>query len=192
MNENFSKDEIRRQCHDKALHSLGTYYIFQCKAQFYEKLIKVNSLLGILVPLVFGAIALTYGLDSVFTKSSIKIFYVLVLVQAIYSGLSIVNKWDSKIAYCFDSMADNYYLSQEFSNLGRLPPGDLSELNCQFRVLAERNRSRETMDIKVNFSQKENRKGMRYALMIYGRECLGCKEVPISMRPTNCDVCGNF
>ena len=185
-------DQIRQDCRDKALHCLGTSYVFQKKAERLEKLSRLISLLGVIVPLLIGGVATTYGFNTQILKWAIWIVAPISLFQLLLSGISLVNKWDSQLSYALESQSENRILSEQYQKLTKFPPSTEVELEKQFDVLSAKDSERTKQDEKVNFSDKENRMGMRYGLMILQRQCVSCKEIPLYMTPTECLVCGKF
>lgn len=114
------------------------------------------------------------------------------IFQIVFSGISLVYKWDDKFSYSLESQTDNRILSEDFQNLAKYSAIDIHELEKSFVVLKAKDNARNVQDEKIHFSDKENRKGMRYALWIRQKECATCKTIPKSMKSTDCDTCGNF
>jgi len=186
------EEQIRQECWDKAIHTLGTSYVFSLKGNIYKKRIKIIAVLGIVAPLLLGATATAYGLASNLTVIALIVTAPVTIFQIVFSGISLVYKWDDKFSYSLESQTDNRILSSDFENLGKYSATDIHELEKQFEVLKAKDNARTVQDEKIHFSDKEYRKGMRYALWIRQRECTTCKIAPKSMKPTDCDTCGNF
>lgn len=185
-------DKLRKACWDKATHAFALSYIFDKKAQrhsFYTNLLKI---FGIVVPVTVGATASGYGLDSVILKSAITIAIPLTILQLIFSVLAVVKKWDDELAYSYEASQDLSLLSDEFKKLGSLPPPDFLELNTAYDLLNTRYKARSQQNSKHNIKEWEGRLGMRYALREFQRKCVGCQEVPLSLKSTDCDVCGKY
>ena len=186
------EEQIRQECWDKALHSLGTSYVFSLKANTYKRGIRIITALGVIAPLLLGATAAAFGLNSNLTTLALVITAPITIFQIVISGISLVYKWDDQLAYSLESQTDNRIISDQFQNLGKYSATTITELEKQFEILKARDNARTVQDEKIKFSDKENRKGMRYALMILQRACVKCKEVPTSMTETKCDICGKF
>lgn len=186
------KDTIRRNCWNKAIYCLGTSYIFQEKAKKYGKYLRWINVLGIMVPLLAGAIAMGYGQYSQYLQYFLIIAIPLSLAQVALSSLALIGKWGDSLSYALESQSENRKLAEEFRHLAENPPNDISVLEQEFRILNVRDDGRSRQDEKITFSNKEERKGMRYALKMLQLECAICKKVPIDMNPTNCDNCGKF
>lgn len=186
------EEQIRQECWDKSLHTLGTSYVFLLKANTFKKRIRFISVLGVVAPLLLGATAAAYGQNSIITTLALTITAPIVVFQIVFSGISLVYKWDDLFAYSLESQSDNRIISDNFKNLGKYSASDINELEKQFDILKTKDNARTIQDEKIKFTDKENRKGMRYALWIRQKECATCKLVPTSMTPTNCKTCGNF
>ncbi len=186
------EDQIRQECWDKALHSLGTSYIFSLKASNFKMRIRLISVLGVIAPLLLGATAAAYGLDSKLTTLALSVTAPIAIFQIVFSGISLNYKWDDQFAYALESQTDNRIISEHFQHLGKYSASDINELEKQFEIWKAKDNARAVQDDKIKFTDKENRKGMRYALWIRQKECATCKTIPTSMTPTQCMTCGNF
>jgi mobilome CxxCx(11)CxxC protein len=74
------------------LHCLGTSYIFSLKAKTYKTRIRIITILGVVVPILIGATATTYGQSSTVLTIAISITALLAILQAVLSAISLVNK----------------------------------------------------------------------------------------------------
>lgn len=185
-------DQIRTECWNKSFHALGTSYVFELKSKFYKKWIRIITILGLVVPLLLGGTAAAYGASSEILSIAIAITAPFSILQIILSGISLASKWDDQLAYALESQSENRVISDEYEDLAKYPPADLNEHIRKFDVIKAKDDARIKQDEKVSFSDKENRKGMRYALWIRKKQCASCNKVPLSMTPTDCEICGNF
>jgi mobilome CxxCx(11)CxxC protein len=112
--------------------------------------------------------------------------------QAAIALWSIVGGWVEGYSYATTSAAANESLSARFSELGRSPPNSTNELRHKYKKLQIEDNARREQDHRQGIKQAELRMGMRAALRQFQRPRAGCDEVPTSMKPTNCGVCGNF
>jgi mobilome CxxCx(11)CxxC protein len=117
---------------------------------------------------------------------------ILGTLQLIGFAWSIVAKWDDLYGYSLESTSANYRLSNNYKKIAESSSGELIDLELRFNLLEQENQSRMDMDYKQSISEDEIREGMRAALRQFQRTCAKCKQVPFSMNPSNCDVCGNF
>lgn len=186
------QEQIRQDCWSKAINCLATSYIFQNKALSYGKYLRYINLLGIIVPLIIGGIAMGYNEESEYLKYAVWVATPLSLIQLTLSGIALIFKWESSLSYSLESQAENRILSDEFRELARYPPNDITELERKYELLITRDNERIKQDEKVEFSSKENCKGMRYALKILQINCPVCGDTPKSMQATDCDNCGKF
>jgi mobilome CxxCx(11)CxxC protein len=186
------EESIRKECWNKSLHTLGTSYVFQLKTKYYKKWIRIITILGLVVPLLLGAVVAAYGQNSKVLEIVIIITAPIGIFQIVLSGISLVAKWDDQLAYALESQTDNRVISDEYENLAKWPPLEIEKLEKEFAIIKTKDDARIKQDEKISFSPKENRKGMRYALWIRQKECVTCKKVPLSMAPSSCETCGKF
>ena len=187
-----TKNKLRQECWDNALHTFGFEYIFNKRALRYSKYVNSLKVLGIIVPVTVGATAIGYGYESIFLKWVITLAIPFTIIQLIISVIAVVNKWDDELAYSYEASVDHSTLSSEFRTLGNRPPEDYEELKRLYDLILTRYNNRQDQDNKHNIKEWELRMGMRYALREFKRECYGCNKIPISMESSDCDVCGKF
>lgn len=186
-------DKLRQDSWDKALYSFGCNYLFGKRIMKYSRLNRILKFSGILIPVVIGAIAATYyGNVELILEWAIILLAPLGIVQLILSLWAIIWDWDNELSYAFEASQHYSYLGEEFKKLGNTPPLSLSELEQRSALLAVEYNTREQRDLKHAFKDEENRMGMRAGLRQFQRQCAGCNVKPLSMKPTDCDVCGNF
>lgn len=190
MNE--EEQILRTDAWDKAIHSFGNAYIFSKRADFYKKWIRFVTILGIIVPLTIGATASGYGFNSEILKQTISISIPLTIIQLIISVFALVNNWSDNLSYSLEATNDYGNLSEKFKKLGKYPPNETHILKQQVEITETKYNSRNAQDSKYCIKERELRKGMKYALREFQRPCLGCKKTPVSIIPTECDVCGKF
>jgi len=183
---------LRNESWDKAIQSFGKSYIFSQRTIFYNNWIRFLTILGIIVPLFIGATASGYGIDSNILKWTINISIPLTIIQLLISVFSIVNQWSENLSYSIEATNDYGTLSEEFKKLGKKPPRDLKTFEHQLEILKTKYNLRNDQDSKFQIKEIERRKGMRYALREFQRTCIGCKNVPLSLNSTDCEVCGNY
>ncbi|GGF49732.1 mobilome CxxCx(11)CxxC protein [Echinicola rosea] len=183
---------LRRDAWDKAIHSFGKAYIFSKRAEFYNRWIRFVTILGIIVPVTIGATASGYGFNSEILKHTIAISIPLTILQLIISVFALVNNWSDYLSYSLEATNDYGNLSKAFKKLGKNPPKDIPDLKHQLELLETKYNSRSDQDSKYGPKERELRKGMRYALREFQRQCIGCKTTPLSVESTDCEVCGNF
>lgn len=185
-------DAIRTDCWDEALKTFGTAYIFEKRADKMKRKLRWPAFAGIAIPLIIGSIYLSFGKEFEYLGEFVAIAGILGVVQIVVSAWSLVAKWDDRLAYSLESASANYELSNRYTKLAKNPPPDLAEFRRRFDVLEAKNHSRRDSDYKQGVSDKEKRMGMRAGLRQFERACKECGNVPTSMKPTDCAVCGNF
>lgn len=185
-------DKLRQECWNGALHTFGKSYIFVNRLKKYGQWINLLKASGIVVPAAIGGTALAYGYNSEYLALSISIAIPLTIAQLIISVFAVVFKWDDEFAYSIEASQHYSVLADNFKMLGQFPPNSFAELEKEYNVENTKLKSRIEQDSKHNLKEWELRKGMRYALREFKRECYGCGKVPKSLQSTDCDICGRF
>lgn len=139
-----------------------------------------------------GAIAMSYSLKSEFLEWTLIVAIPTLLIQFGFSVWAVSNKWEDHLAYGLEASREHSDLSFEFKSLANIPLDGLANLKSKFEILSAKLRSRVEQDKKFELSERESRRGMRFALRQYKWECSGCQKVPISMKSTNCSICGKL
>lgn len=190
MEDKFTK--LRQEAWENSFHTFGKGFIFDKRAEHFSKYVNLLKVFGIVTPVSVGATAMGYGIDSEILKSIINIAVPLLIIQLIFSVLAVIFKWDDELAYSYEASQDYNNLSSSFEKLGNIPPDNVEMFEKNIEILEARYLSRSAQDAKHSIKEWELRKGMRYALRQFKRECVGCKLIPLSMDSTDCDVCGKF
>ncbi|WP_394992674.1 mobilome CxxCx(11)CxxC protein [Emticicia sp.] len=189
MGEDLQK-KIRTDCWDKALDSFGYSYIYSKKIESLSKLLRWTKVLGILIPVLLGALLTSYISNKELLDLAIYITTPIAIAQLILSTyLTIIGADERANSYSIKS-AEYSLLNSEFEYLAKFPPADDIIFQNKYEVLLERERGISKTNNEV--SDKELRMGMRFGLRNYRRACAGCQKTPTSMIATDCDVCGNF
>jgi len=184
-------DKLREKCWNDAFYTFGTAWIFEKRASKLRRRLRILTFLGIAVPLALGGTVASFGLDFKYLGLIILLAGILSIVQLIGSVWALVAKWEDEYAYSLESVVGNYGLSNKFKELGENPPQS-EELRIKISLLDAENRLRKDSDYKHVITEKEKRMGHRAALRQFHRACVACKEIPTSMKSSDCDVCGNF
>lgn len=177
------------ECLDKAFYAFGTAAIFIRRSNSLRTKRTILTFFGIIGPILIGAAASAFGVDSVFVKILILIAGVVCFLQLGFFAWALVSGWDGKFEYAIESAQSNNELFTEFETLAKRSTDDISK---KLEVLLERNRAQEARDMKAGISEKEKRFAMRSALMQFRKKCSSCGLEPKSSKPLKCDVCGNF
>ena len=184
-------DKIRQKCWDKALEAYGTGYIFEKRSRRLRWQIRGLTFLGVIVPVVAGSIVLSFG--GVALSPFVLIpAGLLAIIQVVGSVVSLVNRWDDSYSYALESLNSNYRLSDSYQKLAENPSGKLSELQTRFDSIGIEDQFRSNEDNKQGISEKEKRMGMHAALRKFNRKCVHCKKAPMSMKSSDCPVCGQY
>jgi len=186
-----NRDSILLKCRDIALECFGTGYIFEQRANKLRGQIRFLTFLGIVIPILIGAIVLNLGKTAV-SQPILYIAGIFGIIQIIGSTWSLTSGWDDAYSYSIESMNSNHRLSRNYLRLADSPPSEQSELQMQFDLLNQEDQFRSAEDYKQGVSEKEKRMGMCAGLRIFKRSCAGCGMTPTSMKASSCSVCGQF
>jgi len=179
--------QLQRHCSDKRFYSFGTAKIFERRARRLELKRNWITYLGIVVPLLVGGSALAFGtkaLPYVLVPASL-----LGLVQLSLSAWSLVAKWDAHHSYALSAAQAQTRLFNSWDALAKRPPPSIEQA---VEELDKEDQRQEQSDLLQNISDREKRFAMRAALYHFGNTCQRCNRKPDSMKPGDCDTCGNF
>ena len=185
-------EKLRFKCHSLAFDCFGYSYIFQKRSESLKKIVTLIKALGILVPSTVGATALGYGYNNQILKNIIIVAIPVSIVQFVISIIAMTYKWDERLSYCYEAIYSYDSLYQRFDQLGNFPPDTYLTLKTEFDLINSEKNIRSQQDAQQGIKEWELRRGMRSSLREHQKECLGCKEKPLSMKSSNCPVCGNF
>lgn len=177
---------------DKSLHAYGTSYLYENRYKRYKRYLNWLNFLGLLVPIVIGAALMGYGKTSSITEYALIVGTPLAIIQLVGSLAATATGWPDSLAYSSESKSSNYDLFRSFESFAKTPPSDDQSFVVQYSVLKTMEQAREQQDANHPTSAKENREGMRCALIYFRRQCATCGQTPTTMKPTDCDTCGNF
>lgn len=184
-----SESDIRVEAWNKAVEACGTGAIFARRAQTIGKLGKIRDFLGIFIPVCVGIIVADVSLGSKYLQILIGVTAMPSLAQAALSVWSLVAGWNENYVKCVNSQGKNNALRREWEALGR---GAAPATASAFESLSTKTSEQEQADLALTPTEKERRYGMRYALKDFRRQCATCGEVPLTLKPSRCDTCGNF
>lgn len=185
-------DKLRIESWNNALHTYGTAYIYNKRNRGLRNRLKWITFLGIIVPILIGAVATGYGIESEYLKVIILITTPISIVQLIISTWSLIAKWNDTSEYYTETSISNNDLSANYVDLAKYPPPKEEDLKNELEKINIKKGQRDIQDSKYSLLEKEKREGMRYALRKFRRECVGCNETPTSMNSTECEICGKF
>ncbi|EGQ7759996.1 mobilome CxxCx(11)CxxC protein [Vibrio cholerae] len=175
---------------DMRFHSFGTMKIFERRRRVYSGLRNLITYMGFLVPLLIGGIALSFDSSSeIFKNIIIPVASGVMIFQMCISLWSAIEGWDSKHEYSVGSIRSNNSLYLKLNSICT-NQRDLTKLELQ---QLENDYSRQDADDSSHgLSKNEIRYGYRCSLMNFSQTCPTCGEKPHKMKPTDCDICGNF
>jgi mobilome CxxCx(11)CxxC protein len=185
-------DRICKDCWDRALYAYGTAVVFRKRSRLYRGLIRVLTFMGIIVPALIGGVVIGFGTNAAYLTTMLWLASLAGVIQLFFSVWAVVNKWDDKLEYSLESVAENFELSSTFQQLGSLAPEPPADLQVRFVAAQAKDDARRAADDKKGLTEKELRYGHRAGLRQFQRRCEKCKIVPVAMDSTDCPVCGRF
>src|SRR5204863_8686791 len=114
---------------------------------------------------------------------------VLGAAQLALSVWSLVARWNEAHTYAISAVQANTRLFNAWEGLAMRPPADLEQ---RVEGLDAEDQHQEQTDLTQHISEKEKRYAMRATLYHFGLPCERCKTKPTSMKPGQCDACGNY
>lgn len=183
-------DKIRQDCWDKTLDAIGFGYIYQIKIKKINFWLRISKILGIIIPVFLGGVLTSTYNKPEYIAIAIWITSPFALGQLVLSTILTINGADENVLKYSTKAAEYSVIETEFRQMARYPNSDEFEYLKKFEILIEREKGIAKGNLEV--TDKEKRLGMRFGLRELSRECVGCKTVPLSMKSTKCDICGNF
>lgn len=181
----------RKLCWNNAVDAFGTSYVFQQRAHKLKTRLQWVNYVGVGVPLIVGSLVLSFGQFSLLPVA-ITVASIIGIIQVAVNLWSIIGQWVEEHSYAVSSAAANDSLSVRYRELGENPPPELDGLRQRYEQLQVEDTMRRNQDLQHDIKGFEQRMGMRAALRQFQRKCAACKQVPTSMKPSDCGVCGNF
>ena len=182
---------LLEDCWESRFHCFGYAYLFQRRSRKFSKWVNWLKVFGLLTPALVGSVALATDLEQILP--TIKFLATIILIiQFLFSVWAVIFKWDEELSYSFEAAQAHSSLSDRFEKLAKVPPIDINEFKLKFETISTEYRLRSEQDYKHGLKEWELRRGMRSALRQYKKTCIACKITPVSLRSSDCDVCGNF
>lgn len=180
-------NNLQAHCREKAFYAFGTTKIFERRIHRLDRLRTAITYLGIVVPLLIGGAVLSFGTN--WLAYAIVPAGVVGCLQLGLSAWSLVAKWDDKHAYALGAMQAQTRLFNAWDRLAKRPPVDFESKVNELDIEDQR---QEQADLSQNLLPQEKRFAMHATLYHFGNMCVRCGQKPTSMKPTDCDTCGNF
>ena len=174
-------------CREKAFYAFGTARIFEQRMRKLDQLRNWITYLGIVVPLLIGSAALSFG--TYWLPYALIPAGLLGCAQLALSAWSLVAKWDDKYSYAINAMQAQTRLFNSWDVLAKRMPVDIE---ARAGDLDGEDQRQEQTDLVQNVSPEEKRYAMRASLYHFGNACVRCGQTPKSLKPSSCDTCGNY
>lgn len=185
-------EKIKQECWANKFYSYGTIKIFEKRAKTLQTGRTWITFLGVVVPVIVGSIAMSFGADSALLKYFLFLAGIVITIQLVLSAWSIVSRWDEKYEYAMNSIGENTRLYNEWDAYNKLEISDTKESEDKFNEILSRTQKQEFSDIKQNITDKEKRFANRASLFYFKQACSVCSQIPTTVSPSKCDGCGNF
>lgn len=189
MNAPNSPANLIKHCINRAFYAYGTSRIFDRRCQNLRKGRNVITFLGVAVPLTVGSLILSFGAKPELMPVLVWLAGLIGTIQLVLSAWSIVARWDEQYSYAMSAMLANTRLYNSWDHLSKSQQSNLQGLVAE---MDEEDQRQEQSDLAAHITEKEKRFAMRAALYYKGLSCATCMAKPTSMKPSNCDTCGNF
>lgn len=184
-------EALQRECWDAAFRAFGTASIFERRALSLKRKLRLLSYVGIVVPIFVGGSVMGFGqFDAL--PVMIAVGSVVGVAQMAVSTWALTANWVDGHSYAVGSNVENKELARKYEELASRPPTSPKAFQEQVKLLNAVDKARQSQDYQQGVTLAEKRFGMRSALWKYDTPCHGCKTVPTSMTPGECDVCGKF
>lgn len=191
-------DKLRSEAYGLAQHAFATAYIFERRANRLRRKINFLSFVGVAVPLIIGALVLSFGQDYKPLGWAIPVAAGIGVVQLIYSLWSVFAGWVASYDHAVRAIVTNQGLVKRYETLGKRETTDAAELRQQLDFLKTIDAIQEESDYRQGVTGAEKRMGMHALLRQYEKECTACKKTPTDMksahwwRRNRCGVCDDY
>jgi mobilome CxxCx(11)CxxC protein len=181
--------ELQKHCQDRAFVAYGTTCIFERRARQLRFGRTWITFLGIAVPLTVGSLYLSFNAYPSVFPVVLGAAGIILTIQLVLSVWSLVARWDEDYQHSIESTQENTRLFNAWTALASHTSADS---HVHTNELDADDRRQEQQDLLRHVTDKERHFAMRSALFYFKRNCVACGVAPASMKPTGCDMCGNF
>lgn len=183
---------LRVTAWDRALHTYGTAYIFDARGKRLKRKMTRLTFAGIAIPAVVGGIALGGIPLPWLLPVALVVAAALGILQLVASIWAFAADWSGSFAQTTQSMTTNQQLTDSYKRLGESPPEDLTQFQHELALVRTQDIAQQDRDRLAQVTHTEERMGLRAALRERRQACTSCTEIPTSMTPSSCEVCGDF
>src|SRR4051812_9864122 len=117
--ENRPEEELRSDCWDRAVQTLGTARIFETRARSLKRKLRLLTFLGIVVPATIGAVVTSFSTNARGLPQLMFVAGILAVVQIVVSIWALTGQWDTALGYSQESTTDNDRLSVQYQKLAK-------------------------------------------------------------------------
>ena len=188
MQEDLEIKNIRQDSWDKALFSFGYSFLYQRRYRIYRQWLRLLLFIGLGVPMLVGALAMTFGLKP----WVVVIASIVGILQLMLNLFAVVQKLDDEVIYSQKAAVEHSQLSDGFKQLGKNPPTAKTKVKHEYEILQTRLSSIDATDKEHGLKPKELRRAHRAGHREFRRECVACDIIPTDMKSDDCGVCGRF
>lgn len=173
------------------VHAYGYSQLFEMRARKYQGYLRLTNFLSVLVPVSAGAGAIAYSTEFINSWMFSTILVPLAFVQTILSVLALSARWQDKWLESTDLHKKFFKQFNDMKRLSSIITFSDDERRDSLKLLDEFSELMSDMG-RLDIKDHERRRGMRYSLRQFSKECAGCHITPKSVVSTECDVCGYF
>lgn len=183
---------VKAEIWDRAFYATATAAIFGYRAEVLKRRLRLLTFVALVVPIAVGGLALAYGAGFRYLSVAVGIGAAIGVLQLVISLWSVIALWVEEYGYSITSLVENQRLARDLEGLAKAPLMDSRALWHRYELLKVMDDARQDQDYGHAITDEEKRRGHRAALRERARKCNGCGEVPTTMEPSGCGVCGNF
>ncbi|MEU7902187.1 mobilome CxxCx(11)CxxC protein [Actinoplanes sp. NPDC049118] len=183
---------IRFEIWDRAFYATATASTFEYRAELLKRRLRLLNFVALVVPVIVGSLALGYGAGFRYLSVAVAIGAAIGIGQLVISLWAVVAAWVENYGYAITSLIDNQKIARDLEALVQKPTSDSKELQRRFDLIKVADDARQAQDYAQGLTDEEKRRGHRAALRKRGMKCSGCGEIPMSMAPSECGVCGQY
>ena len=179
---------------DKEFHAYATAMLFERRMNGLRRRLRNLNFVGLVIPVSIGGLVGAFGLKWQMWETVLALAGVAALIQGVVSVWAIFSKWEDGLLHAQEAMIANLNHSTRYGRFkDTLIRGGIEALDrTELALLDQAAEAQGNTDRRSGVTEEEKCFGMRATLRQFQRPCAGCNEVPLSLKPTDCPVCGQF
>lgn len=182
--------ELKQACWDEEIYARATTYIFERRRNVLRNQLLVLDLIHVITPTLLGLLIL--GPLSTTPRWLVVALGLLAIAGSAITTVGIVMGWSRRLSEAHHSHVQNLSIADAYERLVKSPPKLKDTFMSKKAAVDARNEVQTQSDGGIAISQHEKAFGHRAAHRHRKRPCAGCDKVPLSLRSSDCSVCGSF